>query len=123
MADEKKLLTRERELGRAFDVFEADHVQNLFTYGIGRSFVGPVLTTIELFNLTGSKPEMVDGVAVNVEEREMFCRLTIPTGALMEACGKLIELAAKNSDQLDDNAKRLRKVISDAISKAGAAKL
>jgi hypothetical protein len=83
MADERILLLKERAPGRIFDIYEAREVAYVYTDGYARVFSGPAVTKIELFRTTGLKQEG----SQQVEEREVFMRLHIPTITFIEGAG------------------------------------
>jgi hypothetical protein len=117
---ERKPIISERKPGRTFDVYMAPQVDQMYTDGISRIFLGPQVTKIELFHTIGQKQE--DGSSDLVEERETFCRLTVPTVGLIEACGILIEQMGANMSVFDASHQQLKEVIANAIQKAAAVK-
>ncbi len=119
---ERKPVVRERTPGRMFDVYLAPQVDYVFADGIGRVISGPQVTKIELTRVIGIKPETINGVVCPVEEREVFCRLTVSTVQLIETCGTLIEQMGVNMPAFDASQQQFKKVITDAIRKAAATK-
>jgi hypothetical protein len=119
---ERKPIISERTSGRVFDVYVAPQVDQFFADGFGRMFLGPQTTKIELYHVIGVKQDTLDGVPVAVEEREVFCRLTVPTVGLIEACGLLIEQMGANMPAFDVSHQLFKEVITNAIRKAAAVK-
>jgi hypothetical protein len=105
-----------------FDIYLARDVDDFQADGTGRMFSGPNLTKIELYRTVSVKQESVKGVTQNIEEREIFSRLTIPTVALMEAFGMLIEQLGASGPMLDAAHEQFKEVLRNAIQKAASAK-
>jgi hypothetical protein len=118
MADKPKLLEHERAPGRLFDSYDAPEAATLFADGVGRIMMGPGVSKIEFFRVTGTIKETVPGMgSVDVEEREIFARVVVPTVYLIEACAKVIEGAGGALGAMDAAQTNLKKVITDAIQR------
>lgn len=119
---DRKPIIRERAPGRNVDIYLAPQVDQIFAESFGRLLLGPLITKIELLRVTELRKDTVDGRPVDVDEREVFCRLAVPTSALIEACGTLIEQVGSNMPAIDAAHQQLKEAITNAIRKAAAVK-
>jgi len=119
---ERKPILSERTVGRMFDFYMAPEVEHLFADGTGRAILGQ-LTKLELYRVIGLKQEVHGGIGVNVEEREIFCVLTIPTVPLVETIGVLIDQLGNNMPLFDAAHEQLKGILRNAIRQAAAVKV
>jgi hypothetical protein len=119
MVDKKPYLS-ERNPPRLLDVFLGDDIKHVFADGAARIMLGPEITKIELTRSLGTKTEPDFG---EVDQRETFCFLTMPTSAVAELCATLLEQYGKNTKQLASGSQISASVIREALKRVTAIKL
>jgi hypothetical protein len=103
---------------RVFDVFEGE-VLHLYADGSARLRLGPEVSKIEFVRSLGAKTK--DGA--EVDQREMFLRLSLPTSALIELCAIALEQYGLNSQALQaGNASNIN-ILREALKRAAAVKI
>ncbi len=118
---EQKPIIRERTSGRMFDVFESQEANNIYADGFSRLLLGPQVSRFDFYRLKAIKTEEAfPGVVI--EDREAFCQIVIPTVALVELCGLVIEQMGANMSLMDTGHETLKAVIANAIQKASSIK-
>jgi len=111
----RHILDAPRAPGRTFDLFEESTVANEFADGVGRVFLSPTTTKIELFRLVGTRTEG----STPVEEREVFMRIAFSTPALAEFCGTFLG----HGETLEKSRTLLKEAVTNAVKRAATVKI
>jgi hypothetical protein len=104
---------------RVFDIFEGEDVLYLYSDGTARMMLGPEITKIEFVRSVG--PIKIGDL--DVDQREMFLKLAMPTSSLIEMCAGALEEFGKNATALQAGTASNISILREALKRAAAVKI
>jgi hypothetical protein len=104
---------------RVFDIYEGDDPLILFADGTARLMMGPEISKIEFVRSNGPRTEG----AIEVDQREIFARLALPTSAFVEMCAICLEQYGKNAEAIQVGGATNRNNVKEAIKRVAALKI
>jgi hypothetical protein len=120
---ERKPIISERTAGRMLDVYVGAKVEYIFADGTARLAFGPQVSKVEFYRVTSIKEENHGGAKVPVEQRDIFCQLTLPSASLVEFCGLVLENLGANVHILDAAHEQLKNTLRAAVQKAATVRI
>jgi hypothetical protein len=118
--DKRRLIVSERNPPlRVFDIFEGENVLNLYSDGSARLMIGPEASKVEFARSSGA----IEKEGLQVDQREVFLRLAMPTSALIELCAIALEQYGVNVEAMKAGSASNLSTLREAIKRAAAVKV
>lgn len=116
MGEDRRQIDEKRADGLNYDVFEApEGISEVFADGYHKIWMNPSTARFGLYIQKGTGNGS-DGTT-NVEDREAFMRITMPTVNLVEFCHEVIKGVDRNREQFKDHynvhLKKLLELVDD----------
>jgi hypothetical protein len=118
-ADRKPMISERNPPLRVFDILMGEDVLNFASDGTARMMLGPEVSKIEFIRSLGPVTEG----AYEVDQREIFLRLSMPTSALVEMCAIALEQFGKNLEAIRAGSAGNSDVVKEALKRVAAIKL
>jgi len=120
MPDKKMILSERMPPGRVYDIYEFEGtVPQLYVDGTSRITVGTEVSKIEFTQSSGL--ERIDGL--DVDQRQVSLRLTLPSTSLLEFCASVLEQYATHSTLIDAAREINSKALAEAFKRVRATKI